>query len=501
LLRLLLLVVTIAGSAAAQQAPAVAQAEALRTAGRFEQAAQVLREHLRANPDDGDAARMLAQTLYWMKDVRGAAAEYQAALQKHPADVTTRLQYARMLVETGAPARAKDLLIPLPEPPPQAQSEAETLLGLIAYWDGDYSTARTRFAAAVRANPSNTEAKQRLDEIDSATSPWLRVSAAAWHDDQPLDRGSAEIEAGWFPAPLTSVAARFTPARYAIDDASATMQAADVTVNSYVPTARLETQLRFGVTSGSVGPADDVNWTGGASAAVRAANAVKVGGRVSRFQYLYTVASVDTPVMVNSAAAFARLDRRGWLGEAQFERQRYPDDNAATTEYGWLLAPVVHAPGGTVQAGYAISSSDADESRFTLAHPTQPYAPGDPRFDASGVYVPYYTPDSLLTQSVIAAVAARGARASFHGSVSYGVYAHDNAPFFDAVLGTVTRMTAPRSFHPWSARAALSIPAGRASIEPQAEVGRTAFYSWASAGVQITWRFRDAHRAAANAGK
>ena len=478
--------------AGAQEAAAVHNAQALRDSGDLAGAARILRAHLAEHPGDGDAARLLAQTLYWLKDVPGARREYEDALALHPGDTTLRVQYARMLVETGSPARAKRLLSPLPDPP-GARAEAETLLGLAAYWEGDLTAARRDFAAALALNPQNAEARRHLDEIDAAAAPWFRASAAAWHDDQPLDRGGFEIEGGMYPSPLTSISVRLRPSRFDTGASTRTLQSADASLKTYVPAARIDLDVDVGLTSGSPDLQSSTTWTGGAGAAVRFPAGVKAGGRASRWRYLYTTASIDTLVMVDSVEAFVHLDRRGWLGEAAFGRQQYPDENSIRSAYAWLLAPVARSPRGTAQIGYAASTSDAAQSRFVLETPVQRYPPGDPRFNVTGVYSPYYTPDHVITHSVIGAVAAEGRRAAFHGSVSYAFSAHENAPVLTAIRGAVVRTTAPHAFTPWDARASLSIPAGRrATVEPSAETGRTAFYSWATASVQVVYRFRSA---------
>jgi Tfp pilus assembly protein PilF len=464
-------------AAYAQRAPAVVRAQSLRDAGDLRQAVQVLREHLAAHPEDGDAARLLAQTLYWLKDLDAARREYEDALRRHPDDTTLRVQYARMLVETGSFPRATEVLAVLPENP-GARSDAETILGLIAYWQNDRSTARRRFSEALGLNPSNREARQHLAEIGDATAPWIGASASVWHDDQPLDHADFGIEAGWFPSPDTSVAIRAAPARFQTDVSTTTISTIGAAMKSYVPSARTDVELAFGASTGAAVSADTRNWTGLAGAAIHASSGIRVGGRVSRTRYLYTAASADTPVMVNAASGYIRLDRAGWLGEANVERQQYPDDNSIRTAYAWLLAPIARRPLGLAQIGYAISSSTAAQSRFTL------------RNALHGAYVPYYTPDDVVTQSVAVAVSAGSSRASFHGSASYGFKAHDNEPSFALVNRVATRLTAPRSFTPWTARASLSIAAGRATIEPAVEAGKTVFYSWTTAGLDVRWRMR-----------
>ena len=163
------------------QAPAadlLTQAQRLRDAGDLAAAARILRTQLAQQPDNGDVARLLAQTLYWLKDIEGATAVYDAALARHPQDTTLRLQYGRMLAETGQRARARDLVTPL-QGIPATQAEASALLGTIAYWDGDLTTAQRLFEAALRADPTHAEARRQLQEIQAASAPWVRVSSGS----------------------------------------------------------------------------------------------------------------------------------------------------------------------------------------------------------------------------------------------------------------------------------------------------------------------------------
>src|SRR5687768_13326460 len=77
----------------------VAAASAARDRGDFAGAVRILEAHLRSYPDDGDAARLLAQTLYWTGNVRASRRAYEEALRRHPGDASTRLQYAQLLSE------------------------------------------------------------------------------------------------------------------------------------------------------------------------------------------------------------------------------------------------------------------------------------------------------------------------------------------------------------------------------------------------------------------
>jgi uncharacterized protein (TIGR02996 family) len=470
----------------------VADAQRLRDNHNFVAAAQVLRVLVAQHPDDGEALRLLAQTLYWLKDLSGARETYEAAIVRHPEDTTARLQYARMLAETGDSARARALLRPLIEVT-AIRADATTLMGLLAYWDGDYAGARRLFLSALQANPDQEEARRSLRDIRAISAPWVRVFSAGWHDNQPLDSLAFGLEAGWSMKPLTEVTARVEPTQYQLGELTRTISVAEVALKHYVAPSRLELELAVGtVRRSQIGGVSD--WTGRASAGVRLRRHVTLRGRVERAPYLHTTVSLDTPVMVQTLAGLLQLNQRGWTGEAAYQREDYPDNNATRTAYGWILAPLARQRGAQVQAGYAFSYSDADATRFALVSPTQPYPPGDPRFSLIGHYAPYYTPNHLLTHAAIGALTlgpTRGVTVHFDGS--YAVRATDQAPYFAVVNGLVVPSTYLRTLTPWRGRGSVDITLHDGlTLSPMGEIERTAFYSSATGGLQLTYRFKAA---------
>ena len=477
------------------QAPAadlMTQAQRLRDAGDLAAAARILRTQLAQQPENGDVARLLAQTLYWLKDIEGATAVYDAALAGHPQDTTLRLQYGRMLAETGERARAHDLVTPL-QGIPATQTEATALLGTIAYWDGDLTAAQRHFEAALRADPTHAEARRQLQEIQVATAPWVRVSSALGRDDQPLERGALGVEAGWFATPLLPVTMRVEPATYQLDDSSTrTVLAAEVSVAHVAPASRLETQLAGGLLQRSDSD-EDLDWTGRAMVGIRLPRHLTFRIRAERTPYFHTTSSLETPVIVHGGIALLHWeDPRGWLGEAAYHHQRFPDDNAIRSGYAWQLVPLVHRAGGEFQAGYSFTAEDADESRFVLSSPAQPYPPRDPRFSTEGHYAPYYTPSHVVTHSVIAAAAVRAVRGTtLRLGGAYGFHATEDVPAFVASLGQVERTMTSRGFSPWNAHGSFDIAVSRhATLSATGEHGRTAFYDWSAVGLQVAYRFR-----------
>lgn len=73
---------------------------------------------------------------------------------------------------------------------------------------------------------------------------------------------------------------------------------------------------------------------------------------------------------------------------------------------------------------------------------------------------------------------------------SYGFHATDDAPFFSVAGGQPVLGTYPRKFTPWNVRASLNIILHEGlTLGPNAEMGRTVFYSWVAAGLQLTYHF------------
>jgi hypothetical protein len=366
------------------------------------------------------------------------------------------------------------------------------MLGQLAYWEGDLTTARRLFVNALAEKPNLEMAKRELREILDTTAPWVRMSLGGSHDDQPLDRLALAIDSGWFATPLTKLSARVQPMQFWINGAPRSVGESEVAISNYTPRMRLETEMAGGSVFRSVnGPAWD--WTGRAVLGLRLPEHLTVRGRIERSPYFWTQASLNTPVMVENATGLIHWDDpRGWLGEAAYQQQHYADNNTIRTEYAWLLAPLVHHGGIKLQSGYSFSANDANQSRFVLAQPNQPYGPGDPRFNNAGVYAPYYTPNHQLIHSAIAALTIRSERGvTFQLNGSYAIRATQDAPFFTATSGRTVLNFAPTTFSPWNVRGSFAIPVSNGLIlEPTAEAGHTAFYSWAAGGFQIAYHFK-----------
>lgn len=435
-------------------------------------------------PDDGDAIRMLAETLYWVKDMRAARALYDSGLVLHPVDTALRLQYGRMLMETGDPTQAKSILGPLMTgSPPNPQ--ALELLGTIAYWQGDFTLARRSFEQAIAGDASLVDARRQLNEIRALTATWIRTTARGSADDQPVKGAGAEIETGYYINPLWAVVAR-ARSSFLSEDASTSPRASSTNLSVFsgsigftgsIPSSRINMSVDVGLFNRST--PSKLDWTAKGELAAKLGSFVKSGVRAERAPYLHTEASLRTHVMTNSIEAALDVDRRGWIGKAAFDLQSFPDDNSTSTAYAWAMAPVVRTAASTLQVGYGASYQDAREMRFVRNS-----------VDSIGHYEPYYTPQNIFISSVIGAFTGSGASGLVARlSGSYGFHAREDAPTFAIPPGSSVPGSSNRSFHPWSARASLEkTVTPRSVFSAHIDHSKTAFYHVTNAVVELTWR-------------
>ena len=457
----------------AAQTPLVESARLLRDQGAYAAAADSLRKQLTQGTKDGNVHWMLGQLLYWMGDPAAARDEYQRALALLPTEPWLRLELGEVLGVLGDREAALEVIAPVLSS--QAESEAnaaEELVGRLAYWSGDYPAAIRRFEAVLARDPGHAAAARQLREIQVLTLPWVRAQAELLRDNQPFQRIRGELEAGYFPTPLWSLAAGGT------GRSLEGIGAGDAwgEVRGYLPGARLQLGLRGGVTwLGSTEPRGA--WTGAAELGVRLPRSTTLRALAERTRYAATLSSADTLLRADELALV--LDRAaalGWAGELVARGTRFPGRSGVRRAYAWVLAPL----GAVRRAGYAFSWQDAEETRWIPD--SRPDPPGPPRADSlAGRYAPYFTPERVRTHSLLADLRVVRSRLTLRANGSYGFHAREDAPRFVHSPGTggpAGIRFFERSFTPWRARGSVEWPASPSlTFLLEGERQRTTYYA------------------------
>ncbi len=494
--------------AAEAQTPSerAADARSALEAGRVAEAVELLAALTSELPEDAGLHWLYARALLAARDTEGALREYRTAAALSPADPWLRLELGRTSVASGAWQEIGSVLGPVARMSelPSAAAEAETILGLAAYWDGDLTGAQAHLTRALELDPSRAEAAASLIEVRGALAPVLTATTVVSDDDQPVGHLGQELS---FRAPISGRVRgviRVGGSRRRSGGVSDPTLDAQGGVEATLPGGR----LRVGALAGVSGRGSGVGShpTGAGRVTMSIDPQTSVGVSLERWQYRWTLASLDTAVAVSTLGL--RLDRRAaprWAGEVAFTRDAFPDDNAVRSLSAWVLAPAIVRPGGGLRVGYAVSYQDSEQNTFTastadtLSGPPGPRPgrpPGRPPVGAvetSGLYTPYYTPENLQTHSLI--VEARGGHSdqtSVRATLVYAAWARELAPTveIDPEDDAPSVVFGRRSFTPWDLRAQMTSPIGdRASLLLSLSHGRTAFYRSTRFEAVLTYRF------------
>jgi hypothetical protein len=290
-------------------------------------------------------------------------------------------------------------------------------------------------------------------------------------------------------SPLTPLRVRVSTAEHAAEGSTRRVWTTEVELRHYVPSARLDIEGAGALLRRRAGGESGPEWLGRGVVGFRLPAHLTLRGRSERSPYMSTVASLRSRIVVDSVAAELQWDSaRGWLAQAAVARQQYPDDNATDVRYAWFLAPIVRTPAADVHMGYTVASEHAEASRFV---PIEDAVPDPVTFAIAGNYAPYYTPNRVTRHSIAGALRVRpSGRATLRVNGSFGFSATENVPQLFSVDGAFQRFFFERNFNPWEGRGSLEIAATRrTTVALTADAGRSTFYRWHSAFLQLTYRF------------
>jgi hypothetical protein len=316
-----------------------------------------------------------------------------------------------------------------------------------------------------------------------AQQPWLTAESRLLSDDQPRTALHVDTELGRYFSPAITLAVTAGGTRITADGGIAAAGITDATGYAGLAATLSVPAARLGIRAGAralLGVPESAGTSaavlGSVVARIDAGADVGVRLRAERDRYSWTVASLDTLVLVNTLElALDRAGAPGWAGEAVARRETYGDGNTVSTAFAWALAPLSRSMTHSLRVGYAAGWQDAEESRWVPVRAER--GPGVPTID--GRYVPYYTPHNVVTHSGLAdaAVAIGAAWLRLDGSV--GLRAHEDATMFvpGQAPAAPVRVVARRSFTPFRAGAALSAPADdRTWVTLGADFNRLAHY-------------------------
>jgi Flp pilus assembly protein TadD len=132
--------------------------------GKLDEADEILRTALRAQPASLPLAEALAATLVLQARRQEASDVLETAIQHHPADLKVRVLYLWILVQQDEAEKAQQLATRLLREAPQ-NWEVLYLNGVLERRAGQYQAARDHLQQAVALNPSHVESRRNLGSV------------------------------------------------------------------------------------------------------------------------------------------------------------------------------------------------------------------------------------------------------------------------------------------------------------------------------------------------
>jgi len=152
-----------------------------------------------------------------------------------------------------------------------------------------------------------------------------------------------------------------------------------------------------------------------------------------RLPYLYTKSSLSIPTIQNNINAALVLDAtKSWNGKIIYKRNQFNDNNTVTTIGAWIIAPPIKFSKLEFTLGYGFNYSNAKENRFTTDQPSAEVIANYYAYEnIAGYYNPYFTPNSFMSNAVIASAIYHATKTIDVGvSCSYGFYSTTQNPYF-----------------------------------------------------------------------
>ena len=132
-------------------------AKELRNQKKFNKAISLLITYKKSHPNDLNTIWLLAETYFWIKDIKTADEQFSDAIKLFPENLYLQIDYAKMLFNIGDFKKAVNfidkflLYYPLNE-------EALMMKAHIDYWQGNFDEANNTLQSILKNSPDNKKA-------------------------------------------------------------------------------------------------------------------------------------------------------------------------------------------------------------------------------------------------------------------------------------------------------------------------------------------------------
>ena len=297
----------------------------LRDKGEFEQAAEMLGDYNSKHPGNVWIMQLYAETLYWLKDYKNAEIIYSYAIKMYPDNLDIKFEYASMLYDIGNYEKANELLINYTNGKPNVAS-AESLLGLISYYLGDFKTSALHLEKAIKLNPTDKRAIETLNSVNQIVRPWIKTGVHYSDDSQKISSITAVVEGGGYVSTFLQPGFHSDVQFFSFDSTNNYQLNFLLSEGFILKNIGLTVKLTGGFNYASVTKNQNFLW--GVSLSQKINNNLKIQAGAKRSPYTSTLASVYSPFLSNKFDVSLTYDKQNsWMLKTGYLAETFSDTN------------------------------------------------------------------------------------------------------------------------------------------------------------------------------
>ena len=465
----------------------------------FHQTEKLLQVYTKSHTGDFNTLWLYALTERWLKKHKTSKQLYRQAINIKPDNLYVQMDYAKELIEMGDLKTASDLLISLRKNKLMMQ-EAVFLITKITYWQGNYSAA---YDSVIHIFKKDTSAKVRQlnNDIITAKAPWLKISTQYYSDNQPIQKITPILEAGWALKPLLNLRLHIQTPVYMYNTNDIQAQWFQLGNKFILSKIKSEALFDIGVFKKTNNP--NATLTGNIHLKKNITQKLVMDAQAEYKPYVSTIKSLDTVCYVTHyTTSLAWQNQDSWNGKINLDYNQFQDNNHVYALYGWGYAPPLRLRFMEFRLGYAYSFSNSKDNRF---EPTQTVSTIVANYlttpTITGIYNPYFTPNHQNIHSALANFVLHPSKNIDAGiNANIGVYAYTQNPYLyldkdkDGTL-VINKGYAFKNYTPVEVSAFVGMQLSKKlNLRADYSYRSTFFYTYWYAGLTLKFIFLDGQK-------
>jgi len=345
--------------------------------------------------------QLYAETLYWLKDYKNAELIYEYAIQMYPDNLDIKYEYALMLYDLGKYGEANSLLVEYTKGNPNVAS-AESFLGQVSYYVGDFKTSALHLEKALKLNPTDKRAIETLNSVNEIIRPWIKTGIYYSDDSQNISNVTTIVEGGAYVSAFLQPTFHSDLQFFSFDSTNNYQLNFLLSEGLTIKNIGLSVKLTGGFNYASVTNSSSFLW--GINLDQKIANNLKIQAGAKRSPYTSTLTSVYSPFLSNKFDVSLTYNKQNsWMFKTGYLAETFSDTNNIQAAYVWGLSPVFGISVFQFRLGYSFSYSNSKEStydsKYTIDEITENFVEDQ---QIEGVYKPYFTPKQQFNNSILA---------------------------------------------------------------------------------------------------